>query len=256
VTDGVKSAHRVVRLLELLAKNPSGLGFADICARLELPKSSAHALLSTLVNVDFVRFDPMARRYFVGVRAFEVGQAFVEGLDVAREALPHLEALRSEVNETAQLAILDQVENVYVAKVEASHHLKLASEVGRRIPAHATALGKVMLAGLSDDEVRDRYNDVALEVFTERTISTVPELIQHLAQIRLSGFALDEGEHTPGVYCTAVPIRDHRDHVVAAMSISVPIVRNSPEARVNILRSLQREALSLSQRLGCPLEAA
>lgn len=256
MVESVKSAERVVRVLELLAETPSGLGFSDICSRMSLPKSSAHALLTTLVHADFLRLDPSSRRYFVGVRAFEVGQAFVDGLDVAREAIRHLEVLRDEVNETAQLAILDNVENVYVAKVEAAHHLKLASEVGRRIPAHATALGKVLLSGLTDDEVASRYAGLTLEEFTERTITNVPELIQQLAQVRLAGFALDEGEHTPGVYCTAVPIRDHRDQVVAAMSISVPVVRNSPEARLKVLRSLQREAASLSQRLGCPVEAA
>jgi IclR family KDG regulon transcriptional repressor len=256
VADGVKSAERAVALLELLASEPDGLPFGEICAVLELPKSSAHALLSTLVKANFLRFEPTMRRYYVGVRAFEVGQAFIHGLDVAREAVPHLQSLREAVNETAQLAILEGVENVYVAKVEASHHLKLASDVGLRLPAHATALGKVLLSGLSDDEVKARFSGRPLEHFTDKTITTVEGLLDQLSQVRLLGFSLDEGEHTPGVYCTAVPIRDHRETVIAAMSVSVPVVRNSPEARLNILESLRREAGRLSNRLGCPGEAA
>jgi IclR family KDG regulon transcriptional repressor len=256
VADGVKSAERAVALLELLAAEPDGLPFGEICAALELPKSSAHALLSTLVRAHFLRFEPTMRRYYVGVRAFEVGQAFIHGLDVAREAVPHLQSLRETVNETAQLAILEGVENVYVAKVEASHHLKLASGVGLRLPAHATALGKVLLSGLTDDEVMARFSGRPLEQFTDKTITTVEELLDQLGQVRLLGFSLDEGEHTPGVYCTAVPIRDHRETVIAAMSVSVPVVRNSPEARLNILESLKREAGRLSNRLGCPGEAA
>ena len=256
MADTVKSAERVVQVLELLAAQPQGLGFGEICEALSLPKSSAHALLSTLVTANFLRFDPATRCYHVGVRVFEVGQAFVQGLDVAREALPRLEALREAVNETAQLAILEGVENVYVAKVEAPHHLKLASGVGLRLPAHATALGKVLLSGLSDEEVRKRYEGRSLERFTDHTIGTVEELLAQLKQVRVVGFSLDEGEHTPGVHCTAVPIRNHREEVIAAMSVSVPTVRHSPETRLRILQALQQEAGSLSRTLGCPSEAA
>lgn len=256
VADTVKSAERVVHVLELLAARPQGLGFGDICAALSLPKSSAHGLLSTLVAANFLRFDSSKRCYHVGVRVFEVGQTFVQGLDVAREAVPRLEALREDVNETAQLAILEGVENVYVAKVEAIHHLKLASDVGLRLPAHATALGKVLLSGLSDQEVKKRYKGRKLERFTDQTIQTVEELLIQIKQIRDVGFSLDEGEHTPGVYCTAVPVHDHRREVIAAMSVSVPMVRHSSEARLRILRALQREAGSLSRTLGCPSEAA
>ena len=256
MADGVKSAERVVQVLELLAAEPQGLGFGEICAALSLPKSSAHALLSTLVKANFLRFDSAARSYHVGVRAFEVGQSFVQGLDVAREALPHLQSLRDAVNETAQLAILEGVENVYVSKVEAPHHLKLASDVGLRLPAHATALGKVLLSGLSDEEVRSRFAGRTLVRFTDQTIGSVDELLAQLKQVRVVGFSLDEGEHTPGVYCTAVPIRDHREHVIAAMSVSVPTVRHSPETRLKILQALQHEAGLLSRTLGCPSEAA
>lgn len=256
MAETVKSAERAVSLLELLASEPNGMAFGDICSGLALPKSSAHALLSTLLRTHFLRFETTSRRYYVGVRAFEVGQAFVQGLDVAREAIPHLQALRDSVNETAQLAILEGIENVYVAKVEAPHHLKLASDVGLRLPAHATALGKVLLSGLSDDEIRNRFRGRVLRRFTEHTIGSVDELLDQVNQVRHVGFSLDEGEHTPGVYCTAVPIRDHTDAVIAAMSVSVPSVRNSPEARLNVLESLQREAFRLSRTLGSPGEAA
>ncbi len=256
MSESVKSAERVVQLLELLASRPQGSGFGQICTTLSLPKSSAHALLATLLKTDFLRFDSGTRNYHVGVRAFEVGQAFIHGLHVVREALPHLQTLCDTINETAQLAILEGVDNVYVSKVEAPHHLKLASDVGLRLPAHATALGKVLLSGLSDEEVRKRYEGRNLEMFTSQTIANLDELLSQLQQIRVAGFSFDEGEHTAGVYCTAVPIRDHKKEVIAAMSVSVPFVRNSPQTRLKILRTLQHEAGLLSRTLGCPSEAA
>jgi len=95
-----------------------------------------------------------------------------------------------------------------------------------------------------------------LELFTNQTITNIGELLAQLKQIRVAGFAFDEGEHTAGVYCTAVPIRDHRKEVIAAMSVSVPSVRNSPQTRLKILQTLQHEASLLSRTLGCPGEAA
>ena len=124
-----------------------------------------------------------------------------------------------------QLAVLDGFENVYVAKVESSHHLRLQSEVGGRLPAYATGLGKVLLAGLPPVEFERRLATVHLQPFTEATITDPDVLRVRLAEIRTRGYGLDEGEYTVGVFCVAVPVLGAGGDTVAAVSSSVPTVR-------------------------------
>ena len=161
---------------------------------------------------------------------------------------------RDELNETVQLAVLDGIDNVYVAKVEADHPLRLVSHVGSRLPAYATGLGKVLLAGLEPGEVRKRMTGTAFTRFTERTITSLDVLEQRLAEIRAKGYGEDEGEYTPGVYCVAVPVTAQDGGPIAAMSCSIPSARmiGEEEQRDRLVQSLSRHAAALSRQLAGP----
>lgn len=186
------------------------------------------------------------------MRFWEAGQAFLRGADLSRICRPYLEAARDELQETIELAILDGRDNVYIAKVEADQRLKLVSQVGGRLPAHATALGKVLLAGLDDDELTERLRGVRLERYTDRTIAHPAQLREELQRTREQGYATDHGQYTPGVACVAVPIRDHQGTIVAAMSASAPEVRIHERRRTReCMRDvLQGQARRLSTALG------
>lgn len=248
--EGVKSAARVMAIIDLLTKEHRGAGFSEICARLDLPKSSTHALLRTMTDRGFLTVDRRTRRYGIGVRVWEAGQAYLQGFDLPSIALPYMEAARDSLNETIQLAILDGVDNVYVAKVEADHRLALQSRVGARLPAYSTGLGKVLLAGLSDCEVRARFRDIPLEAFTDKTITDIELLINELHSIRQLNYGTDCGEYTPGIICAAVPVRAHSGAVVAAMSVSVPEVRAAPGSQKRALGVLANQAACISVQLG------
>lgn len=248
----VKSADRALELLEALAARPRGLTFSEVCEGLSLPKSSGHALLATMTKRRFVEFDEPRRRYQLGIRTWETGQSYLVATDLERMALPHMKAVRDEVNEVVHLAILDGVENVYVARVEADQQIVLASRVGARLPAYATGVGKALLSGLSDDEVRARFAGVVFERFSPKTLRGAQELIGELAAVRRQGFAVDRGEHTTGVHCVAVPVRDHTGGVRAALSISAPAVRMPAARRPAMVGILVRHAAQLSAVLGSP----
>ncbi|MEQ4716576.1 IclR family transcriptional regulator [Nonomuraea sp. B19D2] len=246
----VKSAERALEIIEVLTQRHRGMTFAEICTVLDLPKSSAHGLLGTMVGRGFVAFDETARRYSLGVRVWEAGQAYLATVDLERAALPIMEGIRDELNEIVQLAILDGIDNLYVAKVDPDQALMLASRVGARIPAHTTALGKALLAGLDDAEVRRRFEGVAFTRFTDHTIGSIEELVTELTSVRRLGYATDRGEYTPGIFCVGVPVRDHTGRVRAGMSVSVPEVRLSPALRRRMLDTLVRNCAELSSRLG------
>lgn len=248
---GVKSARRVLEVLEYLAESPDGATFPQLIDGLGLPKSSLHGLLMTLVDAGWVYLNEATRTYCVGLRLWQVAQNFSSVDSLAHIAQKHLEGVRDEVNETVQLAVLEGIDNVYVAKVESDHPLRLVSHVGSRLPAYATGLGKVLLAYLEPAEFRRRMTNVKIQRFTTRTMTTLKALEQGLAEIRARGYGEDEGEYTPGVYCVAVPVLGSDGATVAAMSCSVPSARfgGTDRDRAVLLESLKRHAKELSDDL-------
>lgn len=249
-SDGVKSAVRVLAVISLLTSQPRGATFGEIAERLTLPKSSTHALLRTMTDQGFVVVEPDSRRYRVGIRLWEAGQAYLNGLDLPSVAKPFMEEARDALRETVQLAVLDGIDNVYIAKVNADQRLVLQSRVGARLPAYATGLGKVLLAGLTDTEIEKRFSGVELQSFTDRTITNLDTLLQRVSDIRRDGYGTDDGEYTPGVVCVAVPVRNHAGEVLAAMSVSVPEVRASSQSQVHTLDVMTLQAKAMSAALG------
>lgn len=237
----VKSAARVLDLIELLIHNPNGMAFVEILQQTSWPRSSLHGLLRTMVERGYLHVASTGV-YRIGPRLWEAGLVFQSGLSLAHVALPHLKYARDEIGETIQLAILDGIESVYLAKEESPHRLRLQSEVGSRLPAYATALGKVLLAGLSDAEFQDRLAGMELETFTPATITSIDRLRTAVAEARTAGYATDEEEYTTGVVCVAVPIRDSGGNTAAALSAATPIVRDSTSLRTQSIAILRNAA--------------
>jgi DNA-binding IclR family transcriptional regulator len=252
--DRVKSASRALDLMEVVAGHEAGLSFPAMLQLTGIPKSSLHALLGVLTARGYLDLDEASRLYTLGVKVWENGQSYLKGRDLVREARPVMDAIAGAINETVQLARLDGTENVYLAKVDSTHPLRLQSEVGARLSAHATGLGKALLACLADDEVRARFGNKALPRMTPGTIVTVEALIEELHRIRHWGFAVDDQEYTPGLFCVAVPIRDHRGQAIAAVSVSVPLLRLEMRTLAPALARLAAGSLEISRRLGDRLD--
>ena len=252
----VKSAARVLDIVEILASAPDGLSFTEIGRRLGLPKSSLHGLLTTLTARGYVGYDAERHVYGLGIRVWEHGQAYLRHRDLLGEARRVMEAIVREINETVQLAVLDGLENVYLHKVDCSHPVRLQSDVGKRLEAHATGLGKVLLAYLPPDDLEARLLDQSLKRFTPHTPTNPDALLRELEIVRRQGFGVDDQEYTPGLRCVAVPIREPGGRVATAMSASIPIMRAGPEQLAGALRSLARASLDVSRRLGVPEDDA
>jgi len=247
----VKSAVRALAILDLLTQSAEPLRFPEIAARLEYPQSSLHGLMKTLHQAQWIDFDEGTRQYTLGIKAWEAGHAYLRGRSLAERAQPFMDQVRDELNETVQLAILDSGRhNVYLAKSEGNQRLVLESHVGARLPAHATGVGKVLLASLDNEEVRRRIGAAELEQYTSTTPRDLDELIGRLEKIRTDGYGTDDQEYTAGVRCVAVPILDHGGDVVAAMSVSVPVVRFTEALERDALVSLRSAAEQFSRALG------
>jgi DNA-binding IclR family transcriptional regulator len=217
---------------------------------LDLPRSSLHGLLTTLVESGWVAYDAGSRTYRLGIRTLEAGNAYLRTDDLPSRARPFMERIRDALDETVQLSVLDGRFNVYVAKFDGQQALVLASEVGRRLPAHATGVGKVLLASLDRATLDHLLSNVKLERFTKNTPTDKATLYRRLQTIREVGYGTDEEEYTIGVRCVAVPIRDQRGQVIAAMSVSVPVIRFDEDISARALALLMTGASELSAALG------
>jgi len=252
----VKSAERVLDLIETLAGNEPGLSFPALSQITGFPKSSLHALLGVLTARRYLAFDETTRLYSLGSKIWENGQAYLKGRDIVRDSLDAMRGIVALLNETVQLASLDGTENVYLAKVDSTHPLRLQSDVGGRLSAHATGLGKALLASLADAEVRSRFARKPLAGMTPNTITTMPALLEELAVVRRTGYSVDNEEYTPGLFCIAVPIRDHLRQTVAAVSVSFPLLRIDIDAATLGLRELASASLAITARMGGQSEDA
>ena len=246
----VKSAERVIRVLEAISGHPPGLTFTDLQAFTDVPKSSLHALLRTLTQNGVLELDPRTRRYGPGAKLWELAMAYLQHLEVVPLAWPFLEDLRDRLDETVQMAVLDGPDVVYVAKAQSGHALQLASHVGSRLPAYATGLGKALLAGLDQAQIVKRYGAAELPSFTAHTLPTVAHLLQDLDETRRRGYARDLGEYSEDVRCLAAPVVDVEGRPVAAVSLSMSRDRFSAKREAEMAPVLMDVVRAISRRLG------
>lgn len=234
----VKSADRTLEVLETLADRPGRQSLGELARVLDIPKSSLHGLLRTMVRRGWVETDATGSRFGLGVRALQVGAAYVDADDTVGLLAGVLDTLSAEFGETVHLGRLDGPNVVYIAKRESVHPLRLFSSIGRHLPAHATALGKALLAGLDDTAVEGLLS-WPLPALTGRTLTTSEQLRAELADIRRRGYATDREENTDGIVCfaMAVPLRSP---ATDAISLSVPVARLASDSEPRVVAALRR----------------
>lgn len=245
-----RSVQRALLLLEEISYEPSGVGVSDLSLRADLPVSTVHRLLATLMASGFVVQNPDNGRYRVGLRAFEVGNAFLRQVDLAGVARPALRELSSQVNESVNLAVRDGFAAVYIDNVESDQMLKLFTRTGSRVQLYCTGVGKVMLAGMPADDI-ETY--ISTTDFVPRTPNTVvdPDMLRsQLERIVARGFGIDDEEFELGVRCVAAPIHDHSGATIAALSVSGPAQRISRASLFPIANRVATTAQNISSQLG------
>ena len=234
---GVKSAARTVELLEYLAaRQDRPARIREISEALDMPRSSAHALLRTLMAQGWVRADDAGTQYGIGIRALLVGTSYLDSDPYLPMITPFLEELRQDLDETFHVGRLDLTDVVYLATRESRQYQRGASRVGRRLPAYATALGKALLADRVADD-RDRHVPEVLQALTPKTITDRAGLDAALETALVRGYATDDEENTPAVRCFAVALRYTRP-AQDAISASVPIARLTPAREREIVEAL------------------
>lgn len=250
----VQTIERVSLILDILGKSPHGISVGELSEKAGFPKGTTHRLLTSSAYFDLVRQDPTTKRYHLGFKLVELGNLLLGQLDFRTEARPYLKMLAERTKETVHMVILDRNEGLYVDKVDASEHasgLRMVSTLGSRIPTHCSAVGKVLLSSLSEEKLLTIVRDKGLPRRTDKTITEIEKLKEHLQLVREQGYAFDDEENEKGIQCVGAPIIDQRGKVLAAISISVPCIRVNPATLHTTLKDQVTEtAMMISRKLG------
>jgi DNA-binding IclR family transcriptional regulator len=250
----VQVVDRVLDILEAFTIDTPELGVSDVSRATGLNKGTAHRLLSALERHRLVEQDQTSGRYHLGLRLWELGNHAVARLELPGPAMPALHQLSAATGETAHLAVLDDADVLYIAKVESTRPLRIPSQVGRRLPPHCTAIGKTLLAWLPVPELEAVIRARGLSRYTPHTICDADVLRSELTLIRQRGFALDREELEQGLRCVAAPIRDRSAQVIAAVSVAGPSVRVNEAETPRLVEAVLRAAHSISHTLGSPFD--
>jgi IclR family acetate operon transcriptional repressor len=241
---GVQSIVRVFRLLEDLADLGGMASLSSLQTRSGLPLPTVHRLVRTLVALGYVRQDK-SRDYALAPRLARLGESANRLAGIW--ARPYLQRLVEHLGESANLAVLDGGQVLYVAHCPGRHSMRMFTEVGRRAGAHCTAVGKAMLAQLPEEEAAKLLSRSGMPAQTANTLTQLPAMLGELRRVRQEGFALDNGEQEDGVRCVAVALPGKPGQ--AALSISAPSSRMDEEMVKNAVPLLQLTAKELANEL-------
>ncbi|BBB00923.1 putative IclR family transcriptional regulator [Actinacidiphila reveromycinica] len=241
---GVQSLERAFDLLERVADAGGEVGLSELSASSGLPLPTIHRLMRTLVDCGYVRQQPN-RRYALGPRLIRLGESASRLLGAW--ARPHLAELVETTGETANMALLDGDEAVYVAQVPSRHSMRMFTEVGRRVLPHSTGVGKALLAQVPPERARALLARTGMPAATEHTITDPDVLLAELERVRERGYAVDDNEQEAGVRCLAVAVPGAP--TAAAISISGPAARVTEAATDRIVPVLHDVARRLARAL-------
>ncbi|MBM7459089.1 IclR family transcriptional regulator domain-containing protein [Rhodococcus coprophilus] len=217
-TDYVQSLARGLSVLKAFGAERPRQSLSDVARTTGLTRATARRFLLTLVELGYVRTD--GSQFWLTPRVLELGYTYLSALSLPDVARPHLESLAEQVEESTSVSVLDGDDVVYIARVPVRRIMTVSITLGTRFPAHATSMGRVLLAGLEPEELEKYLARAELTRMTSRTLTTIDDLRTEIEKVRTDGYAIVDQELEEGLRSLAAPIRDESGAVVASMNIS------------------------------------
>jgi IclR family transcriptional regulator, KDG regulon repressor len=245
----VRAVERALQILGCFDEHHPERGVSEIAQAVGLHKATAHRIVSTLLAHGFLERADEGQRYRLGIGLANLGFLVLQRTDARREAMPIMTELAARLDETCDLSVYHRGQAYYLEVVQGSRALRIAAAVGRGLPLHATASGKVLLAHQAEAEA-DAVLASPLVAHTHRTITRASELRRQLEAVRTQGYAFDDEELELGVRAVAAPVRDRGGKVVAALGVACPTSRLSLDRLPTVAAEARQAAEAISRRLG------
>ncbi|MCM2534888.1 IclR family transcriptional regulator [Neobacillus pocheonensis] len=247
----IQSVQRALNILDLFDEFNPELKITEISSKLGLNKSTTHSLLKTLKEQNYIKQDMESGKYSLGMKLIERGNFLLNYLDIRNIAKRFLTELSHNTGNTTHLVILDGKMGIYIDKVEGPNKTIVFSRIGRSVPIHSSAVGKVLVAFKSKQELYSLLTGYDFFPQTVHTIRNKETYMEVLQQVVRDGYAVDAEENEEGVTCIAVPIFDHTSTVIATISMSFPVSGFTPGVKQHVIEMLKNSAAAISEQIGC-----
>lgn len=245
----VQSLDRALDILEALGSEQEGLGVTEIADRVDLHKSTVHRLLSTLLERGYVEKNEKGS-YHIGLKLIEVVSIYINSLELQTEARPYVAQISTDLGLTAHLGVLEGDQVIYIERMDMYSGVKLYSQIGLRVHAYCSSLGKCLLSNFSKEELDRIMKDCSFNKFTPNTISSLEELHRDLKEVRLRGYGMDDQEFDMNNRCIGAPIYDYRGEIIAAISASGHPSLLTQERVPSVANYVMEKARDISRSMG------
>jgi IclR family KDG regulon transcriptional repressor len=246
----IQSLRRGLEILDLMASQGGEASVTEAARFLGVDRSTSSRLMATLKSRGYVDQDGETQRYRLGTKLIQLSNVLLQSLNLGMIGHEEVRALAEQTGEGAQLAILVGTTAVFIDHVDGRERLTINTNIGDHDPLYCTSIGRALLAGLSDAEVRDRLSRTHLQRYTPKTLVSIDQIIDRLRTVRIQGYAFDDEERHAGVQCVAAPVYDHTGRVAAAIGISGPTPRMIRASEAALAQAVRAASRQLSSRLG------
>lgn len=240
--------YRVVQILNLFIQNEEQLSFGKIAILTQIPKGTLSPILSELVCCKYLGYEKATGFYHLGIEVFKLGAQFLNKNNTLVFIKKYMEEIVELCDETCQFGVLEGANVLYLQKVEPKNPIRLFSFVGKQLPAYATAIGKALLSDKSNEEL-DKIYSKNLKIFTKNTLKTLKDLKKQITIIQNTGIATEDSEHTEGIRCISMPIKNYKQKIIAALSISFPSFRVDDIKYEFMIKILQEQVSKIQKEL-------
>lgn len=245
----VKSADRVLDILELYIGKRGSYSLTDIAKILNMPPSSTHQILQNMLARGYLEMDETGKQFLLGYKLFEIRTDYMRNTDIKREFYRIANKMTADLNEIVCLAIRSADKVLYIGETQTTHAMRVTASLGSVLPLYASASGKLIMTGLTNEEIDEIYPEEELELLTERTIPTKTLLKQQLEVIKAEGIAYNYGESVDDLRCIAGPIYNASGLIVASVSITIPVTRMTDEKRERMIYLIKKSCEEIGNRV-------
>lgn len=247
--ENLKSLNKVATILDCFSTTHRAMSLADICKHTGYPRSTTHRLLSSMREVGLLDQDRERERYRLGIKLFAYGNIVLANMDLHREARPYADALGRITGLSVHLAVFGGERAVVIHRAEPAPGGLTPLNLLENAPVHCTSIGKAILAN-QPESVLERVIEAGLQRYTDSTITDGDKLRAELQKVRERGYAVDNGEHQPGLRCIGAPIRDQFGRVFASISATGSALQSPPEREASVAEMVIHHANQISSHLG------
>ncbi len=244
----MSAVGRTLAILEALSKEES-INLEHLAKETGLPKATLLRFLSTLISLGYV-FRDDGDKYHLTLKMFSIGSRSLNHTNLVNTAKPFTKALSEELGETVHMGILEEDEAIYILKDESKYTIRMYSRVGKAIPLYCTAIGKIFLSEMNEEELNAYFETHILKPFTPKSIRSKRALRENLELVKKRGWSIDDEEHEENIMCIGAPIRDYTGKVTAAISVSWPLFRFDKDNFEKIVKKIKESSDNISRLLG------